>query len=208
MKERGILFSGPMVRAILSGAKSQTRRLIKPQPEVTPEQARVLPAAWDGGWIDVKCPYGEPGDRLYVRETYALIWPGESKPENVRDNLVEYRADKPDSKYPGDWPDEPASKRDAPRWRPSLYMPRWASRITVEITSVRVERLQDISEADALAEGIDPYEWSGGPAHPAPIAAYRELWDTLNGKKAPWSSSPWVWVVEFTRVDADAKAVA
>lgn len=187
MKERGILMSGPMVRAILEGRKTQTRRAIKAEIGVA-----------NGEWL--KCQYGKPGDRLWVRETWAPCIGGPCEPSNP----VLYRADQ-------------FEHYDELRWRPSIFMPRWASRITLEITGVRVERLQDLSESDALAEGIyaaksgrlggtkEVETWDGRNFfyHPDTHAArfdYSSLWDSINGKKHPWASNPWVWVIEFTRI--------
>ena len=137
-KERPILCSAPDVMAILDGRKTQTRRIMKPQPnrtwpdEVTPHWSvggnRTLPGASN----PLRCPYGVPGDRLWVREAWRL-------PDGAPKGWVDYRAD---------------DTRDGFKWKPSIHMPRWASRITLEVTDVRVERLQDISEADAMAEGV------------------------------------------------------
>jgi len=230
MVERPILFAAPMVSAILSGAKTQTRRTVRGDDRTisavfaTQDDAHRPPS-----------PFGLPGDRLWVRETFALIWPGEYEPDDIRENEVEYRADHPGKRYPGEWPDCPASETDSscPKWRPSLHMPRWASRLTLEITDVRVERLQDISEADARAEGIPLDVWDAALIAPnyltdgeffqdwreeephfaksdrIAVESYRALWDSLNAKRAPWSSNPWVWVLSFKRVEsADRKVVA
>jgi hypothetical protein len=238
VKERGILYSGDMVRALLAGQKTQTRRIANVSAVGVLDGEKIArmygpKAHFAGGykqqWAELHeaegraraiawCPYGVIGDRLWVRETFALIWPGESEPEHVRDNLVEYRADKPSARYPGEWDDCPESRRDSacPKWRPSIHMPRWASRITLEITDVRIERLQDISELDAQAEGVTlvgsaaghvcfevpaPY---GGPmlAEHAHRWAFSCLWEKLYGASAPWSSNPWVWVISFVRVPA------
>lgn len=164
MRERPILFSGPMVRAILEGQKTVTRRLIKPQPETTEKRLRELGAwvegltlaqhvnnAWQAGFINENCPYGEVGDRLWVRETFM----------DLRGTGVEHRPtpDSPLQRYayaadcrPGSHGDE-ARKDFGLKWKPSIHMPRAASRILLEITAVRVERLQDISEEQAKAEG-------------------------------------------------------
>jgi hypothetical protein len=183
--ERPILFSGPMVRAILEGRKTQTRRVLKWQ-YAPATGARFIPHA--GGWQWLfeggcgsaypgdqgalgRCPFGIVGDQLWVRETWA-------KAGEVGDE-IEYRADNHD----------PA----AAKWRPSIFMPRWASRLTLEVVGVRVERLQDISDADAMAEGIQHlYEWAAFPRR-----TFQNLWDSINAERAPWASNPWVWVVEF-----------
>jgi hypothetical protein len=129
-------------------------------------------------WHDVKCPYGLPGDRLWVRETWGpRITNGEPDP---RQQYVKYRADDVD--------DSPCDENDwhewEDRWRPSIHMPRWASRITLEVTGVRIERLQDISEADARAEGV------------VDTLAFEELWDSINGSGA-WDANPWCWCISF-----------
>lgn len=179
MKERPILFSAPMVRAILEGRKTQTRRVIKPQPEshLDPDSVK---GAWESGFIDVKCPYGQPGDRLWVRETFAWLPDGLNADQNH--GRYHYRAD-------GDL---------AVKWQPSIHMPRIASRITLRIKDVRVERLQDISDADALAEGVDQTNTSirGYAAE-----RFKRLWSSINGADS-WHSNPWVWVIEFKKVEA------
>jgi hypothetical protein len=189
MKERPILFSGPMIRAILEGRKTQTRRIIKAyQDERTPGWyfAKVR-GGMVAGWqperpiepymgIVTDCPYGQPGDRLWVRETWCEC-------DGDTGRSVAYRAD--------EWADCPA---DNGQWRPSIFMPRWASRITLEVTGVRVERVQDISFNDALAEGMQ----DTGSIKDNPFAQYFELWDQIN-PKYNWTSNPWVWVVEFQR---------
>lgn len=234
MQERPILFSGPMVRALLDGSKTQTRRLLKPPPPHNTvaigrwQDPGPRPAWWaflrDGpvdhdhpfGGAEIHgdfwlCPYGQPGDRLWVRETFVQGWPlgadgivdqydaeGNAKPKQTW-----YRATSPDM----DWCD---GGDDCPMpvpWKPSIHMPRWASRITLEITEVRVERLQDISEQDAQAEGIAFDEshqcWPDyGQAAP-PICnargSYRLLWQSINGPGS-WTANPWVWAVSFKRV--------
>lgn len=223
MKERPILFTGPMVRAILEGRKTVTRRVVKPQPDflgsmVDPNTPfKTLDA---GLHARITCPYGEPGDRLWVRETWtdvnmcgapALAYRAD---EDIRDLMEEpgflddrgaFNYDDPRVKpYPfACW----YAELDQARWRPSIHMPRWASRILLEITAVRVERLQDISEEQALAEGVH-----GEPCDHARQAcsdigcwgdtakgAFGFLWEQLNGAGA-WQANPWVWVVEFKRV--------
>lgn len=189
MKEHPILFSGPMVRAILDDKKTQTRRLMKPQPAyvwgwgVTRSDPEHFSAhvRYPGGhqpdpWV--RCPYGKAGDRLWVRETWTPRKEGETE---LHYAPALYRADMGDVKmFP------------TGRWRPSIHMPRWASRLTLENAGVRVERLQDISDADILAEGFpeDPPSYAEG---------FAAKWDEINPKH-PWSSNPWVWVVEFKRI--------
>jgi len=175
MKERPILFSGPMVRAILEGRKTQTRRVVKPQPAHIPGIGTVLNIDTITGRA---CPYGNPGDRLWVREAWAhrrwMLGDASPNPTTV------YRADGEDLK-------------GCARWRPSIHMPRWASRIALEVVSVRVERLQDISEEDAKAEGID---WVIGYRSRIPL--FSALWERINGLGS-WNANHWVWVVEFKR---------
>ena len=179
MKERPILFSGQMVRAILDGRKKQTRRVVK-NPEYMgcltgdcPHDTRSECIAEITVFGATKCPYGIEMDRLWVRETFAAPW-GRSG--------VFYRAD--DKKeYDGNW-------------RPSIFMPRWASRITLEITEVRVERLQDISEEDAESEGTK-YP-AGGPTSCYRMG-YSWLWESINGKGS-WDENPWVWCITFKRI--------
>lgn len=184
MKERPILFSGPMVRAILDGRKTQTRRIIK-NPDFYGCPTGDCPH-WNQKECDAamakSCPYGKPGDRLWVKETF--VAPVDGKPV--------YRASIPYGNL--DCHFKP--------WRPSIFMPRKASRITLEITSIRVERLNDISEEDAKAEGAEiQKETPGGWVICGPrIGSYREgyrwLWEQINGADS-WDANPWVWVIEF-----------
>lgn len=208
MKERPILFSAPMVRAILAGQKTQTRRVVKPQPEWT-EPATVWEFSEDGhsgaGWyahnddypeegaLFYRCPYGQPGDRLWVRETWGDPY-GPSDDIERRLKEVIYKASSEVGLYGYEG-----------KWRPSIFMPRWASRILLEVVSIRVERLNDISEADAVAEGCEtvcmtPTGEDNGSAIYGPDG-YAALWDHINGAGS-WESDPWVWVVEFKRVTA------
>lgn len=195
MTSRPILFSAPMVRALLAGRKTQTRRAIKPQPQpnggrrltkLAPylcEDGRwnwVLAATGHGTGDPFLCPYGAPGDELWVRETWAQ-------------GLVAcvYHAD----------------GTKVQRWQPSIHMPRWASRITLRIEEVRIERLQDISEADAIAEGapaVSLHDLDG--ASIAPSRRYRELWESINGAGS-WRENPWVWAITFERLKTTAQRV-
>jgi len=210
MKSRPILFSGAMIRAILGGSKTQTRRVLKGMAL----DWISTPTGFDPQFIadagNRLCPYGQTGDQLWVRETWgarfshadfgavALHWNdlrGPLKKYRTHQNLALY-AMSADGQYCGGW-------------IPSIHMPRWASRITLEITGVRVERLQDISEADAMAEGCtknhNGYFW-GGP-HPesglkqlaTAQSAYQDLWESINGPGS-WDVNPWVWVIEFRRL--------
>lgn len=246
-RERPILMSGEMVRALLEVRKTQTRRVVKVCPKdggifvsgrpIIPEKygAREgvighyprpdgatrgrasyvvylldgMGLAWRpyGGSPDVPwpkerigevSPYGGPGDRLWVKET----WQTCTTPDDRDISQVVYAADHPSGR--------PGFAEDEWCWRPSIFMPRWASRLTLEVTSVHVERLQEITEEDAKAEGVQPYaaiapdQRVPGPGfegarlgdqpHRLPFA---DLWDRINGRRAPWSSSPWVWCLAF-----------
>jgi len=206
MRERPILFSGPMVRAILACRKTMTRRALKPHPPSQTESIGTYhhpdprPHFWaygDGGLLDwaVPCPYGQPGDRLWVREA----WQHANHPLGPyqRGTPVYYRADYLDDPHGPDG--ERSSEGGYRTWRPSIHMPRSACRLVLEITAVRVERLQDISETDALAEGIE--EWALGALSPEgrqadPTEQFRWLWGSINGPGS-WYANPWVWVVKF-----------
>ncbi len=188
MKDRPILMSAPMVRAILDGTKTQTRRPVKSlalewlQPGMFTPEYVAMP---ENGL----CPYGQPGDQLYVRETWA---------RDDEDGALFYRADVGTGNEADDWQRNIDDGASGYRWKPSIHMPRAASRITLEVTAVRVERLQDISEADAIAEGIP----RGGPENPDGIEKreYRALWERINGPGS-WEANPWVWVIEFKRLE-------
>ena len=221
MRERPILFSAPMVRALLDGSKTQTRRVMKPQLVYGTVaglfNSWYLPRSEGGGTLYPNgkekilstCPYGQPGDRLWVREAWRaeLTW-DTTKPSGIpNEAALWYEADDQQrnngrgTKFKG-------------KLRPSIHMPRWASRITLEITEVRVERLQDISEADARAEGIFPHvrggwHWlkhdSSNPddwnqfGYKTAALAFQALWESINGPGS-WATNPWVWVVEFRRL--------
>ena len=224
IRERPILFSGPMVRAILDGRKTQTRRVVQPQPwedvgtlrvgvyhpeivvrgeyEPGPEEF----GAWsEDGEFAVRCRYGAPGDRLWVREAHAL---------ESYERIV-YRADRA-AQYVQDFPFGGmgrfghmfwlSSDYEPDRWRPSIHMPRWASRLTLEITDVRVERVQEISESDAEAEGLTKRghwwdvgsDWKGDGLDTTASGAFRMRWDALNAKRGyGWDANPWVWCLAF-----------
>ena len=207
MKERPILFSDPMVRAILDGTKTQTRRVVKyAAPDLIDADGWPLrDCSIEGaGEVRAGCPYGMLGDRLWVREAHAAIL------HQFHGTWIEtdYRATYKHGYRLGD------SMGIKKRWRPSIHMPRHASRIDLEVTDVRVERLQDISEADALAEGVfskigsspigdEVATATGGELiYAFPTQAreeYRRLWELINGAGS-WSSNPWVWVTEFKRI--------
>ncbi|MGP1182144.1 hypothetical protein ACJ8J4_04880 [Serratia sp. CY47280] len=196
MKERPVIFNGEMVRAILDGRKTQTRRALNWKRQPYTEMAErddgsLWPWAEDGergGDIWFSCPFGEVGDRLWVRETWAEA--GASAPD-----LTLYRSNYP-AHVPAFYENVPAA--DEIRWHPSIHMPRWASRITLEITAVRVERLNNISEEDARAEGVKAGV-SPGHEHMMHQVAFSELWQSIYGEES-WSANPWVWVIEFRRV--------
>ena len=223
MKERPILFSAPMIRAILAGTKTQTRRLIKP---VGNDEGFVLQDYGDGFWPyrsedgesgfyrdrdgydteeRIKCPHGQPGDRLWVRESFSGPYCMEAQ-----DGM----AAAPPSTWAHEsriwyWADGDPTHGDWTRPRPSIHMPRWASRITLEVTAVKVERLQDISETDAIAEGIEKtpngfwslYGQADADGTYSPRASYRALWESINGPRS-WDANPWVWCVSFKRLAA------
>lgn len=244
-RERPILFTGAMVRAILSGQKTMTRRVIKPQPEVLIArgsegvQAR-LEAIWQGirhsgaggravtlanlweSWAADRCPYGVSAlyratpDRLWARETWAAAseydrLPPSEIPEAGRSRL-HYLADGPKPEWAG-------------KTRASIHMPRWASRLALELCAVRVEQLQEISCDDACSEGVEDL-WEtcttcrGSGTHPygdvcscdggghyvhSALVEFQRLWDSINGKTCPWESNPFVWVVSFRRLEGGAK---
>lgn len=203
MTERPILFSAPMVRAILDGTKTQTRRIAKGVATVHAVTGEPL-AKLDSAGPRVSCPYGQPGDQLWVRETHAIVpRTAYAHSEGVQQTL------RPDDPYEHDaaiYREGWTRSNGGFRWRPSIHMPRWASRISLEITRVRVERLQDISRADAMAEGIRPFGDSNGwhVEHGIhymgdPEDSYFSLWEAINGPGSV-ESNPWVWVVEFRRV--------
>ena len=185
-KERPILFSAPMVRALLKGSKTQTRRAAKPQSAIlTDEMARSLgvqPPATENPAV-IPCPYGYPGDRLWVRETWAV--------------QHEYDAAAPSEiGASARWHYAATEDLGGLRKRPSIFLPRRGSRIWLEITAVRVELLNAISDADAMAEGCS----SDGMLHGDCLASvYARLWESINGPGS-WAANPWVWVVDFRRV--------
>lgn len=202
MTERPILFSAPMVRAILEGRKTQTRRIVKPQPDIVADSGLVVgvftPEDQKYGRLGkaLSCPYGQPGDRLWVREAFAgsIAYERHGYPLKEWGNKLWYLADgEPRS---GQWT----------RPRPSIHMPRRLSRITLEVTEVRVERLNDISEDDALAEGVEGTSFLEEAERMEPATgvmpgryAFRALWESIHGPGS-WDANPWVWVVGFRRV--------
>jgi hypothetical protein len=223
-KERPILFNGEMVRAVLEGRKTQTRRIMKVQPDWKDARLSRIVDSTDSKtvnklhWVVMKdqhtidtqrssnayftCPFGYVGDRLWVRETINAIYDCDSFYVADEERLVDV--------HPRGWDLWHKDNRQLPcRIIPSIHMPRWASRITLEITDIRVERLNDISEEDAAAEGCRPYWdkdnpiWHGNlELRPIKGAsdAFRSLWESLNGEGSR-EANPWVWVVEFKRVE-------
>ncbi len=215
IKERPIPFSAPMVRTLLAGTKTQTRRIIKDLDHAEQVKLRIdshgglftyIGDLGDGHddepdmWMPVAdgfdhvygCPYGRPGARLWVREAIALNYSGHGK-----------------HGYRADWTSTAADVCSEPKWTPSIHMPRSASRITLEITDVRVQRLQDISDYDVANEGItERGGWWEGATHSVkgtpkvfnrPVDAFHDLWDSINGPGA-WDLNPWVWALTFKRV--------
>ncbi|HBQ8658989.1 morphogenetic protein [Klebsiella pneumoniae] len=207
--ERGMIFNAEMVRPLLSGRKTQTRRIIKPQPEATlsgslsgkwlsrPLNGLLLPKIED---IAIHCPFGVVGDRIWVRETF-------QGPLFDYDLMDSYCKDP----TPFEKPEFCVYKADgvpAPEfydaddelhccWRPSIHMPRWASRILLEITNVRVERLKSISDGDAIREGCSTADMKSGDC----VAdVFARLWASIYGDES-WNSNPWVWVIDFKRIE-------
>ena len=221
IKERPIIFSGEMIRAILDDRKTQTRRVIKPQPGVGVVAQSVYPRP-DGRYCWVLdatgvalsepfgCPFGKPGDMLWVKETWADV-NSESGPALLyrSDGFMHFCAD---DAYPVEYERYPNCQftmwctdlvyreqrgcKSDHKWRSPIHMPRWASRIQLRITDVRVERVKDISEGDAYHEGVVLPE----PELQTYYGEFKRLWESINGKKHPWWHNDWVWVVEFERI--------
>lgn len=211
VKERPILFSGPMIRAILDGRKTQTRRVVKPRfggkiigwggQGVAMESIGII-----DGCENIKanlCPYGKPGSTLWVREAWAEtdLYDGTPVIAYKSGGYVPIGKDGQDrDRLIMDWASRSADPDwHVDKWRPSIHMPRWASRILLEVTDVRVQRVQDISESDCWAEGCEGYDddVTGG------MSGYREfssLWESIHGPGA-WERNDWVWAVTFKRVD-------
>ncbi len=222
MKEHPIIFSADMVKAILEDRKTQTRRVIKPQP---PEDAAKVFYWWHGsmpkeqcassgcyywyprGLASIDCPYGEPGDRLWVKETFQIVMPwGSVDDEWIGDDIMEVDGPlgsvKPEQI--GYWWNIVYKAQDdiCSWWRPSIFMPRWASRITLEIVNIRVQRIQEINGDECMLEGIQ-VKWSDPNNNMQEKMAFKALWDSINSKRGyGWDVNPWAWVIEFKRVES------
>ncbi|MGA6478755.1 hypothetical protein ACPEF3_29200 [Klebsiella sp. K822] len=236
MKERGMIFNSEMVRAILDGRKTQTRRIMAPQPADDIERG-IFPnpevICWKssrrhkhGSTTAHFCHYGKPGDRIWVRETWGVV----SHAFSDDGLMIDWVPDRPATAihempfgngyysgyaiYAADgdftWGDDDGYEDGRSCWKPSIHMPRAASRILLEITDVRVERLNSISQEDAQAEGLELTGWrptysdpdSGGEVM-TPYDNFAELWSSIYGDES-WQANPWVWVIEFKRVEGGA----
>lgn len=212
MKERGMIFNGEMVRAILDGRKTQTRRPIKwKQTRFTEIGEREDGSRWP--WNEDAehacdfwhpCPFGAVGDRIWVRETWQAIHDycdenGHVDERRYARSIPRHRGNYWHPVYEEAWGNESREDREFP-WRPSIHMPRWASRILLEITDVRVERLKSISDGDAIREGCSTADMKSGDC----VAdVFARLWASIYGDES-WNSNPWVWVIEFKRVEGGA----
>lgn len=205
-KEHPILFSTPMVQALLEGIKTMTRRLVKPQPDSECEPNRVPcilgnEEQWDKWFWDTSegerfikyCPYGDLGDILWVRETFTFTEHIKTEPEE-RHLEYWYKADRFFERYDA-WERDTTTGIDrVETWKPSIFMPREACRIFLEITDIKVERLNDISEQDAEKEGAEQF-----PFDDTFIQSFKRIWEKINGKES-WKENPWVWVISFKRI--------
>lgn len=232
MKTIPILFSTEMVQAILEGRKTQTRRVVKWQPRCTNASwvqrgiQWFFPNAAPEG--SIKCPFGQPGDVLWVRESWRKYFPvDENGYMNINKEIIQYRADNPEEVrcVDGDgfqeWNKDGSEKYIG--WNPSIHMPKAACRLFLKITNIRVERLQDISMDDVVAEGLNwaavidddfpgiplrgwkdfaggDYFVTGDGSLPPEVRSYKSLWQKINGADS-WAANPWVWVVEFERCE-------
>ncbi|HBR1654982.1 TPA: morphogenetic protein [Klebsiella pneumoniae] len=209
MTERGMIFNAEMVRAILDGRKTQTRRPVK-----FPVHDKNLGCELAGNELAgelsagnyLNSAFGKPGDRIWVRETFCPV----DDTQYGGEKWVDYRATpRYEASHPAGWDSAP-NDAEALKWRPSIHMPRWASRILLEITGVRVERLNSISQEDAQAEGLELTGWrptysdpdSGGEVM-TPYDNFAQLWESIYGEES-WKANPWVWVIEFKRVEGGA----
>jgi hypothetical protein len=249
MTEHPIIFSGSMVRAILEGRKAQSRRVIKTGRGAKDIWAGELDGIWvverfgDPCSAGLRCPYGKPGDRLWVRESFYIAsavaheYGIGYRADHVSGNLLDGDGGYNFRSFSQD-PDTAVNQRrwakrhiGTDRWQPSIFMPRWASRITLEITDVRVQRLQEISEQDALAEGCESWALTPedvadirisdespemkqlaealGPGQMPARAEYRMLWDTRNRKRGfGWDVNPFVWAISFRRIQQQQERAA
>ena len=208
MKERGMIFNGEMVRALLDGRKTQTRRPIKwKQTRFTEIGEREDGSKWP--WSEDAehacdfwhpCPFGAVGDRIWVRETFCPV----DDTQYGGEKWVDYRATpRYEASHPAGWDCAP-NDAEALKWHPSIHMPRWASRILLKITDVRVERLNSISDADAKAEGCCYGRGGGVPDFAVtPADHFPTLWASIYGDES-WKANPWVWVISFKRVEGGA----
>ncbi|EHW2661112.1 hypothetical protein K3D86_002394 [Escherichia coli] len=212
MKERGMIFNGEMVRAILDGRKTQTRRIVNSSTD----NSLRLREQYPHKHYNINCPFGQPGDRIWVRETWGVV----SHELDEDGRIQPWTPDRPATAihempfgngyysghaiYAADgeftWGDDDGYEDGRSCWKPSIHMPRWASRILLEITDVRVERLNNISECDAKSEG-GPTECTliGDKYFPG----FRSLWKSIYGEES-WAANPWVWVIEFKRIEGGA----
>lgn len=209
MAKHGIIFGGHSVRAILEGAKTQTRRVMKPQPppgyEPHIDTDFVCGKFWNGyGLWNAKNSYGQSGDLLWVRETCRLWDNGQPSQDSTWEATVRYRADHSLSHLTVMLEDCPENitLHEPPRWRSPIHMPRWASRLTLELRKVRPERLQDISPEDCLAEGLKGEDdLLAGFDEGLLFFQFMQTWDSLNAKRGfSWKTNPWVWVYDFQPV--------
>lgn len=217
MTERGMIFNSEMVRAILDGRKTQTRRPVK-----FPVHDKNLGCELAGNELAgelsagnyLNSAFGKPGDRIWVRETWQAIHDycdenGHVDERRYARSIPRHRGNYWHPVYEEAWGNESREDRDFP-WRPSIHMPRWASRILLEITDVRVERLNSISQEDAQAEGMELTGWrptysdpdSGGEAS-TPYDNFAQLWESIYGEES-WNANGWVWVISFKRVEGGA----
>ncbi len=230
MKERPLILGAPMVCATLDGRKTNTRRIIKPQPEAKVHQTLNVISYKSGknsvlatpehflDYMPTLCPYGRVGDRLWVREAfrYPLDLDKKNSTQIAKDCLgAEYEKPWCPTEYCADgrrdnW--DCWDEKEAGRYRHARFMPRWALRLTLEITDVRVERLQDISDEDAIAEGIERIsqvgfmracgwkDYGGGIGFFSPIDSFRSLWESIHGEGA-WEINPWVFALTFKKIE-------
>ncbi len=222
MEERPILYNTAMTRAVLEGRKTQTRRIMKPQPEH--RENENLPGSYGSffhHWnlehelfsvdnIIKYCPYGKPGDRLWVRETHYLYgkWVKNGLSKTGRQKF-KFKALKKEAKYFNCPPDKIVTKKNETGWfkRPSIFMPKWALRITLEITDIRAERVRGITTNGIQAEGVKLNKGPGGVFYAeSAYNAFEELWNSINEKRGySWESNPFVWVIEFKKIKPEDK---